>query len=196
MVKTLEPPTAQVAKAETTAAKMLASLDNLSKATGDNVYKLTTIARSLLADHVWIADFHGGDQGVAMDFLQDRYFGMASLSLHQLLKLLEEFPSQAKWKQCNYRLATLWAEWEERNAKPKKDKDAADKPVMNAKIIREKDEEINRVRAELASEGRIRAQQETDLQRSQQRIMELEKLVSEQNGRIKELERQIERLSR
>ena len=127
---------------------MYVRLLNLRNSAGQQMYQRLTLCQRLLADRAWVEspEGGGGDEGRALDRLEDECFGdvCGAMSLPQLLEVLEKVPSESAWKANKYNLRKMWAEMKAHNAPAplKRAKSAAGDP---------KDAKIERLEGELAA---------------------------------------------
>lgn len=85
---------------------------------GERLYLRIQLAAKLLADKAWVDDpaQGGGDEGKALDMLEDTCFAdiCGAISLPQMLEICRAVPSKATWKTNRYNLRRMYAEMQER----------------------------------------------------------------------------------
>lgn len=162
------------------ATQLIAELKTLSTKAGENCYRRIVIAEQILADREWIQEHHGGDPWKAASALEDDFFDDLSgaISLWGMLEILRHFPNESDWKKRKYSLRKLQADINPPENKPQR--------------VKEKLPRINRDEYESIKQERDTLLKSVDSQQKKLKKLEVENI--ELKGRLKELERVLDKL--
>ncbi len=95
-------------------SELYARLLNMRNESGKLLYQRLRMCKELLGDREWVAaaDGGGGDEAVAMDRLESECFAdiCGSMTLTQLLQVIDAVPTETVWKANKYNLRKMWNE--------------------------------------------------------------------------------------
>ena len=168
----------------TSSGKLLAKLQELSLQAGSNYFERISIANQLHQDREWIdQNFRGDDYG-AMEALEIKYFHdlSGSMTIWMLLQIYRKFPDEKQWKDMKYNLRALYAK-----CKPETEHRTQTRVKMaDFQRIEQENQEVKYQNKQLVKKV---ADRETELDKAQKRIQQLEAEVLRLKGRIDSLER-------
>ena len=166
-----------------TAQQRLTRLADLIGEAGQNYFARITLIGELLADKAWLESAFAGDDYKAAQTLEEDYLHdlAGSMSIFELLRIKQHFPTEADWKKRKYRLNVLL-------------KDCTPEPEKRT-VQRIKVSEYNQVvqKAQeteyaLKVEKKTRKEVETEMASLAERVEILEEENAKLRGRIEELE--------
>lgn len=172
----------------------IAKLQRLTDEGNGNIYRRIKLAAELLDDPEYLAEMHANDWVEAVEAVESKYFAMlgGDPPLRKLIKVYEEFPREAQWKEYRYNLRAMVIAYEdaerERNAEADEESPRAKPMRVTRAMLAEAEEERDDYRAQLKFTRE-------NLESSQERIERLERELqatrtenARLQGRIEELE--------
>lgn len=196
-----------VKPAMTTAAEILARLDQLRDASGQHIHERVRCAQLLMRDLEWLKQFEGLDG--ALRYLEDDYFGdlCGAVTITQLFRILEHVPDPDEWKKAKYNLKLLLAVANRASYEAQEEKRRKEQEAEARRIAREREkqtatalppaltEEEKAARKterihegnESSTEGYI-----DDLTRGFERIAEEKRLLEAENATLKREKQRLE----
>lgn len=98
------------------ATQIYAELVRLRDQAGMTIHERLKLADQLLSDRGWVTalDGGGGDEGTALDRLEDECFPDAPMGLPDLLELLHEIPQVSVWKKHKFKVKKMLVKVRER----------------------------------------------------------------------------------
>ena len=162
------------------------SLDQLKKlrdACGSNIFQAAKIAVKLVKDTDFIAEYGEGDEFTANEKLFNECFPHLNgiISLLELLRLIEAYPSESKWQEYHYNLVAMVELY---NDQHKDDEDKEKRTVKRATLAQL--QEANDRIAALESFNKER-QSNIDALRTENEKLKVE--VAKLQGQLEELRR-------
>lgn len=190
------------------ATKWKNRLKELAGKAGELAFERVGLAAKLLADVHWLAEefpvgtkeedgkrVRTGGEEAARDYLEQDFFGdlCGALTLGQLLKIYQRFPTLAEWKRHNFHLARLWAAALEVEAAEKPEPPKSERRKATVAMLEEAEESIQHWRAVAERQEREAVKASSSLAEIRRKLEEKEREIARLQGRIEELERMLGR---
>ncbi len=88
-------------------------LEKAAKTAGSKLYDRVNMAKQVFEDKGWVFEYHEGKDKKALKALGEQYLSdiCCTLPLATLFAIFETFPQKQQWKDRDYNLQTLYAEW-------------------------------------------------------------------------------------